>query len=201
MDLFITWQTAGLVLVTAVAGLVTVIALTRLHGLRSFAKMAPHDFAATVAIGSVLAGTAMASVPLFQGVAALAGLFGATKAVQWWRLRGGARFVDNQPVLLMRGDTVLWGAMRRTGITVDDLRAKLRESNVLTYEQVRAVVLETTGDIAVLHGDVDGPRLDPDLLADAAGSGTDDRPSSWLADDDRPQSPLVPPADTTAGRG
>ena len=35
-----------------------------------------------------------------------------------------------------------------------DLVAKLREANVLDLKQVRAVVLETTGDVSVLHGDV-----------------------------------------------
>ena len=194
MDLFITWQTAGLVLMTAAAGLTTVIVLARLHGLRSFAKMAPHDFATTIAIGSVLAGTAMASVPLFQGMAALAGLFLAQWLYQRWRLHGGDRFVDNEPVLLMRGDTVQWQALHSSGITVDDLRSKLREANVLHYDQVRAVVLESTGDVLVLHGDADGPQLDPDLLADVRGvEAQDDPPASWATHTDRGRSPLVPP--------
>lgn len=202
MDLFITWQVAGLVLVTAGAGLTTVIVLARLHGLRSFAKMAPHDFATTVAIGSVLAGTAMASVPLFQGMTALAGLFLAQRLFQRWRLHGGDRFVDNEPTLLMRGRVVQWQAMHATGITVDDLRAKLREANVLHYDQVRAVVLESTGDIAVLHGSDDGTLLDPDLLADVDGVDVeDDPPGSWIRQADRSDSPLVPPDDVTEAVG
>lgn len=202
MDLFITWQVAGLVLVTAAVGLTTVVVLARLHGLRSFAKMAPHDFATTVAIGSVLAGTAMASVPLFQGMAALVGLFLAQRLYQRWRLHGGDRFVDNDPVLLMRGQVVQWQAMHSTGVTVDDLRAKLREANVLHYGQVRAVVLESTGDIAVLHGSDDGQRLDPDLLADVDGVDVeDDPPASWVGQEDGRQSPLVPPDDVTEAVG
>ena len=38
--------------------------------------------------------------------------------------------------------------------------AKLREANALNFGQVRAVVLETTGDISVLHGE----HLDPAIL-------------------------------------
>lgn len=202
MDLLITWQVAGLVLVTAAVGLTTVIVLARLHGLRSFAKMAPHDFATTIAIGSVLAGTAMASVPLIQGLMALVGLFLAQKLYQRWRVHGGTRFVDNDPVLLMRADVVQWEALHTTGVTVDDLRAKLREANVLEYDQVRAVVLESTGDIAVLHGDATGPRLDPDLLHDVQGvEADDDTPSSWIPGQDRRQSPLIPPHDVTGAAG
>lgn len=193
MDLFITWQVAGLVLVTAAVGLTTVIVLARLHGLRSFAKMAPHDFATTVAVGSVVAGTAMASVPMFQGMAALVGLFLAQRLYQRWRMRGGDRFTDNAPVLLMRGRAVQWQALHATGVTADDLRAKLREANVLHYGQVRAVVLESTGDIAVLHGS-DDEALDPDLLADVRGvDADDDPPESWARQEGQDDSPLLRP--------
>lgn len=202
MDFFITWQTAGLVLVTAAVGLTTVIVLTRTQGLRSFAKMAPHDFATTVAIGSVLAGTAMASIPLLQGMVALTGLYASQWLYQRWRMRGGARFIDNTPVLLMRGSAVEWEAMQSASVTVDDLRAKLREANVLSYDQVRAVVMESTGDIAVLHGDAGGPKLDPDLLSDVRGVDVEDAPpASWLDDDERQESPLVPPDDVTTAVG
>lgn len=202
MDFFITWQVAGLLLVTALAGLTTVIALARLLGLRSFAKMAPHDFAATVAIGSVLAATAMSSVPLFQGMVALVGLFLAQWLYQRWRMRGGERFVDNDPVLLMRGEDVQWAAMQAVGVTVDDLRSKLREANVLSYGQVRAVVMEGTGDIAVLHGDAGGQRLDPDLLRDVVGvAAKDAAPACWISEEDRGESPLVPPDDVTTAAG
>lgn len=192
MDLYITWQVAALILVTAAAGLTTVVVLARIHGLRSFAKMAPHDFATTIAIGSVLAGTAMASVPLFQGLAALVALFGVQHLFQRWRLHGGTAVIDNDPVLLMRGDQVQWDTLRSAGVTVDDLRSKLREANVLVYDQVRAVVLEGTGDISVLHGDPDGPRLDPDLLEDVQGLDLDDAlPAGWMPDEDRRRSPLA----------
>jgi len=43
------------------------------------------------------------------------------------------------------------------------VRAKLREANVFNYHEVEAVVLETTGDVSVLHG---GSNFDNDLLAD-----------------------------------
>lgn len=202
MDFFITWQVAGLLLVTAFVGLTTVVLLARLQGLRSFAKMAPHDFATTVAIGSVLAGTAMSSIPLFQGMTALTGLFLAQWLYQRWRMRGGDAFIDNDPVLLMRGDEVQWEAMQSASVTVDDLRAKLREANVLSYDQVRAVVMESTGDIAVLHGDADGPRLDPDLVHDVEVVDVEDTsPTGWMDDDERQQSPLVPPDDVTTAVG
>ena len=46
-------------------------------------------------------------------------------------------------------------------MTEDDVRAKLREANVAGYDEVRAVVLETTGSVSVLDG---AREIDHDLL-------------------------------------
>ncbi len=71
--------------------------------------------------------------------------------------------IDNRPLLLMVGREMLDDNLRQARVTADDLRSKLREANVLNYDQLRAVVLEQTGDVSVLHGDAD---IDPDLLTD-----------------------------------
>lgn len=60
----------------------------------------------------------------------------------------------------------LHDGLRRSRVSIDDVKAKLREANVLRYDQVQAVVLETTGDISVLHGD---GRVDLDLLSGVEG--------------------------------
>ena len=60
--------------------------------------------------------------------------------------------MQNQPALLMRDGVILHAALKATRVAENDLIAKLREANVLDLAQVRAVVLETTGDISVIHG-------------------------------------------------
>ena len=50
-------------------------------------------------------------------------------------------------------------ALNVSRVAESDLFAKLREANVLELNQVRAVVLETTGDISVLHGDTLEDRI------------------------------------------
>lgn len=67
----------------------------------------------------------------------------------------------------MAGDEVLHDNLSKARVTEDDIRGKLREANILNYGQIRAVVLEQTGDISVLHGDAD---LDPALLSDVTGA-------------------------------
>ena len=44
-------------------------------------------------------------------------------------------------------------------VTRAELMSKMREANALDINQVRAVVLETTGDISVLHGADVSPEL------------------------------------------
>ena len=134
-----------------------VIVLVRINGLRSFSKMTNFDFVMTVAIGSSLAGASQSSTwPAFvQILMAMAALF----IVQYTaaRLRRASDSIDtliqNKPVLLMHNGIILYDALKSTRVAKDDLIAKLREANVLDFSQVRAVVLETTGDISVLHGD------------------------------------------------
>ena len=57
--------------------------------------------------------------------------------------------------------------LRRANMTETDLRAKLRVANVTQLEQVRAVVMESTGD--VLRAPPDAPAIDDALLADVKG--------------------------------
>ncbi len=142
---------------------------TRLAGLRSFSKMSGFDFAMTVAVGSVMASTATSSsVPLSHGVVALAGLYGTQVLIARLRLHTGAdEVIDNTPMVLMVGDRMLHDHLRTVRISESDVRAKLREANVLNYDQVVAVVLETTGDISVLHGDA---PLDRHLLQGVIGA-------------------------------
>ena len=166
------WRAVGLVAVTATGMYAGLILVTRIAGLRSFSKMSSFDFAVTVAIGSVLAGAVIAEdPPLLQALAALAVLYTLQIGVAMARSRskGVQRVVDNTPLLLMAGRDVLHHNLRAAQVTEADLRAKLREANVLTLDHVHAVVMETTGDISVLHGEP-GAELDRALLQGVRGA-------------------------------
>jgi len=149
-----TWSAALMAALSAVGIYLAVIVYTRLGGLRSFSKISSFDFAMTVAVGSLIASTVLAEdPPLLQAAVALAAIYALQIGMA--RLRAGSpvasRLVDNEPVLLMDGRHMLEDVMRREGVTRRDLLSKLREANVLRLEEVHAVVLESTGDISVLH--------------------------------------------------
>ncbi len=156
-------------LLLAFMALVWVTLLIRINGLRSLSKMTSFDFLMTVALGSLLAGASQATQwsGFAQAMSAMVGLFLAQYAAA--RIRKSSdtaeNVMQNEPVLLMRNGEFCRAAMTSTRVSETDLWAKLREANVLHLEEVRAVVLETTGDVSVLHGET----LDDDLLGGVRG--------------------------------
>lgn len=151
-------------LILPAVGLAWVILLIRVNGLRSLSKMTNFDFVMTVALGSLLAGFSQATdwSGAVQPALAMAALFAAQFSAAWIRQRSDTAemLLANKPEILMRDGTVFDAALKRTRVSRSDLISKLREANVLEPERVRAVVLEETGDVSVLHGD----RLDETLL-------------------------------------
>ena len=163
----LTWGEAVGVVGSLVVVYLAIIAYARIAGLRSFSKMSASDFAMTVAVGSLFA-SAISSPDPSLGVAllALAGLFFGQ-----WLLARARRWskrvrhtLDNDPIVLMRDGELLHANLARSNVSEADVRAKLREANVLHRRQVRAVVLETTGDVSVLHSEDDETELEPYLL-------------------------------------
>jgi uncharacterized membrane protein YcaP (DUF421 family) len=148
-----------------------VIVVVRVIGLRSFSKMTPVDFVTTLAVGSLLAGAAQADAwPKFwQPVLAIAALLTLQALFARARERSGwlREASQNTPVLLMRNGAFIPDAMRAHRVVQTDIMAKLRGANVADLAQVHAVILETTGDISVLHG----PNgMEEVLLADVGGT-------------------------------
>lgn len=125
--------------------------------------MSSFDFAMTIAVGTIIGSVAVSpSVTFVNGAIALGALFLVQYVIARARRRGPAeKVVDNTPRLLMTEDGFIEQNLQAARVTQGDVFAKLRFHNVLDLASVRAVVLETTGEISVLHGETD---LDPELL-------------------------------------
>ena len=150
-------STLNLILNTIVI-LFAALGITRLAGLRTFAKMSSIDFATTIAVGSVIASTILNSkTSLLSGSVALASIIVFQLTVA--RLIKNSDFIDklltNKPLLLMIDGEIIQENLDRCGVSQSDLMAKLREANALNFDNIKAVVFETTGDVSVLHGSSD----------------------------------------------
>jgi uncharacterized membrane protein YcaP (DUF421 family) len=170
--IFTSWQTVFMALISTIGIYIVLIVFTRISGLRSFSKMSSFDFAITVAIGSVLASTILFRPPsLVHATVAMGSLFGIQMLVAYFRGNSAImrKLVDNEPLLLMKNTEIIEENLKRAKVTHSDLRAKLREANVTKMTQVQAVVMESTGDIAVLHHDDPNHDLDDALLEGVQG--------------------------------
>ncbi|EDL48425.1 DUF421 domain-containing protein [Erythrobacter sp. SD-21] len=160
-----TWlDIAARTLVLSLIGIAWVTLVIRLIGLRSLSKMTNFDFVVTIASGSLLAGAVQASewTAFAQALGALAALFGLQLLIAKLRQQSESfeQAIQNGPIFLMWEGKFIDEALRTSRVAKDDVIAKLREANVLEMSKVRAVVLETTGDISVLHGD----KLEDDIV-------------------------------------
>lgn len=132
---------------------VVIIILTRIVGLRAFAKFTAYDFAFTIAIGSIISSTLTSSTTLAHGSIAIAGLLIITFAFSTLQRKSPflSKIISNAPLLLMDGNKILHDNLKSARIEEEQLISKLRGANVLNYDQVFAVILESTGDISVMH--------------------------------------------------
>lgn len=132
--------------------------ITRLFGLRTFAKMSSIDFASTIAIGSILASVILSKDQSIMEGALIIFLIVMFQATFAYFNRKSKRFRNlstNVPKVLMWKGTILQDNLAKCNIGESELMAKLREANVHHLDEVQAVVLESTGDISVLHNEED----------------------------------------------
>ena len=174
--LLTSWSTAGWIVLSGLLMLLAVVAMIRLTGLRSLSKMSSFDFVVTVALGSILGSVVASSSSIAEGTLAVGSLLAVQWVVAQFRRRSfGARVVDNTPLLLVRDGEFIDDAMTAARVTRSDVYAKMRQANVHRMRDVLAVVLETTGDISVVHGE--GP-IEAELYDNVRGL--------------RPDGPLTP---------
>jgi len=135
------------------------VALLRVSGKRTLAKLNAFDLVVTVALGSTLATVLLSeTVQLSEGAVGLALLVGLQYVVSWLSVRVGwvRRAVRSEPTLLLRRGQMLRDAMTHERVTEGEILAAIRTAGMPTVEEVEAVVLETDGSMSVLQRSSDG---------------------------------------------
>jgi uncharacterized membrane protein YcaP (DUF421 family) len=137
--------------VLAYAGLV---AMLRISGKRTLAKMNAFDFVVTVALGSTLASVLLTeTVALAEGILGFALLIGLQYLVSWSAVRWKpvSRVVKAEPRLLVFRGSMLHDALRQERVTESEVLAAVRGVGLASLDDVEAVVLDTAGDMAVIR--------------------------------------------------
>jgi len=130
--------------------------------------MSAFDFVVTVAIGSAFGRALTAKgVALAEAVVAFALLVALQYAVTWLQVRWPVfkRAVTNPPALLyFRGECVD-RELRRQRVTEAELRSAARKEGFGSLDEVDAIVLESSGDFAVV-GSIDDEAAFRETLDD-----------------------------------
>ncbi|WP_239990772.1 DUF421 domain-containing protein [Marixanthomonas ophiurae] len=129
--------------------------------------MTGFDFVITVAIGNIIAMTVNTGNPsVLVGAILLLILYVLNYLITYIRYKSKTveNLIENKPIMIMRNGVVLKKNLKKSKVTESELQSKLREANVITLDQVKAVILETTGDVSVLHSDKENIEVADYLL-------------------------------------
>ena len=149
------------ILVVGPLAYVMLIAVLRISGKRTLAKMNAFDFVVTVALGSTLASVLLSKdVPLLEGVLALALLallqFIVASLVK--RVPSIGDIVKSEPRLLLIDGQIDDAALRDERVVYGEVEAAVRKRGHGDFAQIAAVVLETDGSFSVIPDGAAGNR-------------------------------------------
>ena len=141
------------------------VLVLRLAGKATVGTARIFDFVSTVAMGTMVGSTIISqSIALTTGLAGLTALVALQWAVAYASSRSARfyRLTTNTPRLLYDGSRFLDGSLAAERITREDVLAKVREAGHPGLGSVAAVVLETTGNVAVIASSVPSEPAEPD---------------------------------------
>lgn len=149
------------VLVLSVLAYPALIAILRISGKRTLAKMNAFDLVVTVALGSTLATILLSKdVSLVEGLLALLSLVALQYAIAGLSVRSA--FVESlakaEPTVLLLDGRIDEAALRRERVTRDEVKAALRAAGLGDFALAAAVVLETDGSLSVVPAEYAGSR-------------------------------------------
>lgn len=151
---FDNWESVFRTLIIGVIAYVALIFMLRISGKRTLSQMKEFDFIVTVALGSTLATVLLSKdVTLASGTLAMALLILlqyilATASVHSRRF---AKFITSEPTLIFYEGAFLDSALKKERITEDEVRSVLRSQQISSLKEVKAVVLESNGQLSVLR--------------------------------------------------
>lgn len=153
------WSTVAWVVASTTAIYATTVVAVRIAGRRTVARISAFDLIITVALGSIVATTAVSrSASYAQGATAVATLLTLQVAVGAARMRFPAvgRLIDFHPQVVLRdGTPQLPTTPLGPQLTERELRSKLREHGIFDPSQVAVVVLEPTGSVSASNDSAD----------------------------------------------
>ena len=148
------WTGIGRILVTGVLAYAALIVMLRTSGKRTLSKFNAFDFIVTICLGSMLSSIIITkSVPLIEGIVALALLIALQYGITWLSVRWKPveNLIKSEPRLLVHRGVYQDTAMRRERVTIEEITAALHQNGKTDLSADTSVVLETDGSLNVFE--------------------------------------------------
>lgn len=153
------WSDLLRVAVVGTAVYFGVVFLLRIAGKRTLAKLNAFDLVVTVALGSILGASLLTeSVSASEGIVAVAVLVALQFLISWLSVRFETirNVTRARPALLAYRGQYLRDAMRRERVTEEEVRSAIRAAGLGSIDAVRAVVIESEGELTVVADNAGG---------------------------------------------
>jgi len=151
--LFKDWQSAGHVAICSFLAFFVAFVFIRISGKRTLAKLTAFDFVVTVTLGSTLSSMILGKTVLLDGAIALAIIIGLQFLLAYLAMKSKSmeKVINSKPTLLFYEGSFLKQEMEREVVTEEEIYAAIREYRLLDINQVKAVVMELNGELAVIR--------------------------------------------------
>jgi len=152
-DLFFkNWDSLADIALCTLCAFFTLFILVRISGKRTLAKLNAFDFIVTVTLGSTLSSMILNKVTLTEGTVALTIIIILQYTLAWLSRASPTmeKIINCNPTLLYYNGAFMNDAMKREGITEEEIYAEIRNFRLERLDEVRAVVLELNGEISVI---------------------------------------------------
>ena len=133
-----------------------IILAVKLLGVRSISHLNNFDWITIVAIGAITGSAIVSdSVSALEGILAIAALFAAQYAVTFCaaRWKGAADILKEDPKILVADGRVNKAMMEHERVSEEEILAEVRGKGLSSFDQVKAVVLESDSTVSVVPKD------------------------------------------------
>lgn len=142
-------------------GLLSLVMVINLTGKGNLAPSSAVDQVQNFVLGGIIGGMIYnESIGILQYITILMIWFCLVLSLRWLKtnLRFFKKYVDGEPVTIIRRGEIDVEACRKAGLTAHDIMFKLRNNNIFSIREVKQAVLEQNGQLLVVQSGEENPR-------------------------------------------
>lgn len=142
-------------------GLLSLVMVINLTGKGNLAPSSAVDQVQNFVLGGIIGGMIYnESISILQYITILMIWFCLVLSLRWLKtnLRFFKKYVDGEPMTIIRRGEIDVEACRKAGLTAHDIMFKLRNNNIFSIREVKQAVLEQNGQLLVVQSGEENPR-------------------------------------------